>query len=193
MPAASRTGRPRGVDLREVINAIRYLVRSGCEWRMLPRDFPPWQTVYWWFRRFVRRLLFRVIQNIALMMDRQLRKRAPQPSNGVLYNRTVKTPAGARGYDANKKIPDRKPQIAVDTEGRLLMVNLTAASISDSAGAPKVLDAAYRLQRNQIASGIESADCRQNLLNCFRTNRRLSAMFAYLLGSADSHGIIEIT
>jgi putative transposase len=78
MPSASRTGRPRGVDLREVINAIRYLVRSGCEWRMLPRDFPPWQTVYWWFRGFVRRLLFRVIHDIALMMDRQFHERNQQ-------------------------------------------------------------------------------------------------------------------
>jgi transposase len=142
MPAASRIGRPRGVDLREVINAIRYLARSGCEWRMLPRDFPPWQTVYWWFRRFVRRLLFRVIHDIALMMDRQLHERNRQPSAGVLDSQTVKSPAAAeRGYDANKKITGRKRHIAVDTDGRLLMVNLTAANIADSAGAQKVLEA----------------------------------------------------
>jgi putative transposase len=142
MPAASRTGRPRSVDLREVINAIRYLVRSGCEWRMLPSDFPPWQTVYWWFRRFVRRLLFRVVHDIALMMDRLLHARNEQPRAGVLDSQTVKAPAAReRGYDANKKITGRKRHIAVDTDGRLLMVNLTAASSSDSAGAQKVLDA----------------------------------------------------
>ena len=84
MPAPSRIGRPRSADQREVINAIRYLVRSGCEWRMLPRDFPPWQTAYWWFRRFVRRLLFRVVHDIALMMDRLLHERNKQPSAGVL-------------------------------------------------------------------------------------------------------------
>jgi len=59
MPGVARTGRRRRIDLREVLNAIRYMVRSGCEWRMLPVHFPPWQTVYWWFRRFVRLLLFR--------------------------------------------------------------------------------------------------------------------------------------
>ncbi|MFS0757488.1 IS5 family transposase [Noviherbaspirillum sp. 1P10PC] len=142
MPAASRIGRPRSVDLREVINAIRYLVRSGCEWRMLPRDLPPWQTVYWWFRRFVRRLLFRVVHDIALMMDRLLHERNKQPSAGVLDSQAVKAPASReRGYDANKKITGRKRHIAVDTDGRLLMVNLTTASISNSAGAQQVLDA----------------------------------------------------
>lgn len=142
MLAPSRIGRPRSVNLREVINAIRYLVRSGCEWRMLPRDFPPWQTVYWWFRRFVRRLLFRVVHDIALMMDRLLHERNKQPSAGVLDSQTVKAPAALeRGYDANKKITGRKRHIAVDTDGRLLMVNLTPASISDSAGAQQVLDA----------------------------------------------------
>ena len=75
LPSPARTGRRRITDLREVLNAIRYLVRSGCEWRMLPVHFPPWQTVYWWFRRFVRRLLFKVIHDVALMLDRQNQNR----------------------------------------------------------------------------------------------------------------------
>src|SRR6476620_1109698 len=104
MPAASRIGRPRSVDLREVINAIRYLVRSGCEWRLLPRDFPPWQTVYWWFRRFVRRLLFRVVHDIALMMDRQRCGRAEVPTAGVLDSQSVKAPGAVPwGHDAGKQ------------------------------------------------------------------------------------------
>ncbi|MBK4737383.1 transposase [Noviherbaspirillum sp. DKR-6] len=90
----------------------------------------------------MRRLLFRIIHDIALMMDRQLRERAPQPRAGVLDSQTIKAPAACeRGYDANKKITGRKRHIAVDTDGRLLMLNLTAVSISDSAGAQKVLDA----------------------------------------------------
>ena len=60
-PRPARTGRQREVGLREVVNAVRYLARAGCGWRMLPKDFPPWQTVYWWFRRFVRLLLFQTI------------------------------------------------------------------------------------------------------------------------------------
>ena len=71
LPQPREKGRPRKTDLREVVNAIRYLVRTGCGWEMLPSDFPPWQTVYWWFRRFVRLLLFRTIHELALMMDRE--------------------------------------------------------------------------------------------------------------------------
>ena len=83
LPTPGRTGRRREVDLREVLNAIRYLVRTGCGWRMLPKDFPPWQTVYWWFRRFVRELLFRTIHDIALTIDRERAGREASPSAGV--------------------------------------------------------------------------------------------------------------
>lgn len=143
LPGPARTGRRREVDLREVLNAIRYLVRTGCGWRMLPKDFPPWQTVYWWFRRFVRLMLFRTIHNIAVMIDRERVGREPSPTAGVLDSQTVKAPApGAeRGYDAAKKTVGRKRHVAVDTDGRLLMVNLTPADISDSAGAQAILDA----------------------------------------------------
>jgi putative transposase len=70
LPGAERTGRPRKTDFRAVINALRYLVRRGCEWRMLPNDFPPYQTVYYWFRRLRRRMLFRTIHDLGLMLDR---------------------------------------------------------------------------------------------------------------------------
>lgn len=136
LPGSSRTGRRRSVDLREILNAIRYMARTGGGWRMLPKDFPPWQTVYWWFRRFVRLLLFRTIHDVALMIDRERQGREASPTAGVIDSQTVKAPsAAARGYDAGKKIAGRKRHIAVDTDGRLLMVNLTTADISDSAGA----------------------------------------------------------
>jgi putative transposase len=143
MPKAGSTGSPRRTDLREVLNAIRYLVRSGCEWRMLPIHFPPWQTVYWWFRRLARRLMFRTIHEIALMIDRARGGRTVEPSAAVLDSQSVKAPAahGTRGYDGAKKIVGRKRHIAVDTDGRLLMVNLTTADIADSTGAQAVLDA----------------------------------------------------
>ena len=142
LPGRSRKGRKPAVDLREVLNAIRYMARSGGGWRMLPRDFPPWQTVYWWFRRFVRQLLFRTIHDVALMIDRERSGRAESPTAGVIDSQTVKAPAARkRGYDAAKKVVGRKRHIAVDTDGRLLMVNLTAADIADSAGAQIILDA----------------------------------------------------
>ncbi len=143
LPAPARQGRRRQVDLREVLNALRYLVRAGCGWRMLPIHFGPWQTVYWWFRRLTRRLLFAILHDVTLMLDRERQGRSPQPTAGILDSQSVKAPQGAghRGYDAAKKITGRKRHIAVDTDGRLLMVNLTAADVADSTGAVPVLEA----------------------------------------------------
>ena len=142
LPKAGKRGRKPTTDLREVLNAIRYIARAGCGWRMLPKDLPPWQTVYWWFRRFMRRFLFDTIHNMAVMIDRERVGREASPTAGVIDSQSVKAPhAHRRGYDAGKKIVGRKRHIAVDTDGRLLMVNLTTADISDSAGAQPILDA----------------------------------------------------
>ena len=84
LPRFSKRGRKPSVDLREVLNAIRYMTRSGGGWRMLPKDFPPWQTVYWWFRPlFVRLIMFRTIHDVALMMDRERCGREASPEGGV--------------------------------------------------------------------------------------------------------------
>jgi transposase len=145
MPAPGRRGRPREVDFREVINAVRYLVRSGCGWRMLPIHFGAWQTVYGWFRELARRFLFQTIHDVSLMLDRERAGREASPSAGVIDSQSVKAPhAETRGYDAGKKVVGRKRHIAVDTDGRLLMVNLTPADISDSAGAQVILEGIRR-------------------------------------------------
>ena len=136
MPKPRRRGRPREVEFREVINAVRYLVRSGCGWRMLPVHFGHWRTVYGWFRELARRFLFQTIQDVELMLDRERhgREASPrQPSSIASRSRRPLPSAEARGYDAGKKVVGRKRHIAVDTDGRLLMVNLTTADISDSA------------------------------------------------------------
>ncbi len=142
MPTSAKRGRRRATDFREIINAVRYLVRSGCGWRMLPIHFGPWETVYWWFRRLARRFLFQTIHDLELMLDREAAGREASPSGGVIDSQTVKAPApdARRGYDAGKKIVGRKRHIAVDTDGRFLMVNITPADISDSAGAQTILD-----------------------------------------------------
>lgn len=141
LPGPARRGRRPKVDMREMLNAIRYMARSGGGWRMLPVHFGPWQTVYWWFRRFVRRLLFRTIHDVALMLDRERAGREAQPTAGVLDSQTVKAPhaPGGGGYDAAKRTKGRKRHVAVDTDGRLLMVNLTAADVQDAAGAELIL------------------------------------------------------
>jgi transposase len=141
LPRPAKRGRKPGVDLREILNAIRYLARAGCGWRMLPTDFGPWPTVYWWFRRFVRRLLFRTIHDIVLMLDREQAGRAASPSAGVLDSQTVKATAAPNGggYDAAKKLKGRKRHVAVDTDGRLLLVNLTPADVQDAVGAERII------------------------------------------------------
>ena len=121
---------------------MRYLVRSGCGWRMLPAHFGHWRTVYGWFRELARRFLFHTIHDVALMVDRERAGREASPSAAVIDSQSVKAPHGnSRGYDAGKKVVGRKRHIAVDTDGRLLMVHLTSADISDSAGAQAILDA----------------------------------------------------
>src|SRR5271168_4065614 len=115
LPRASKAGRPIEVDLREVLNAIRYMARSGGGWRMLPNDFPPWQTVYWWFRRFVRRFMFQTIHDVALMLDREGGTRS-EPNRGRRRQPIGQSSRSeTRGYDAGKKIVGRKRHIAVDT------------------------------------------------------------------------------
>jgi len=142
MPKPGHRSRPRQVDLREIINALRYLVRSGCDWEMLPTHFGPWQRIYWWFRRLMQRFLFQTIHDLTLMCDRERAGREASPSAGVIDTQTVKAPAAGarRGYNAGKKVLGRKRHIAVDTDRRLLMVNLTHADISVSAGTQTVLD-----------------------------------------------------
>ena len=143
LPKPARCSRTRKVNLREVLNAIRYMARSGGGWRMLPVHFGPCETVYWWFRRFVRRMLFQTVHDIALMLDREQAGREASPTAGVVDSQTVKAPhaPGGGGYDAGKKLKGRKRHVAVDTDGRLLMINLTTADVQDAAGADLILKA----------------------------------------------------
>src|SRR5262245_51889941 len=153
LPKPAKRGRKPGVELG---GAQCHPLDDPLGRRLapLPKDFPPWQTVYWWFRRFVRLMLFRTIHDVALMMDRERVGREASPSAGVVDSQTVKAPApGAkRGYDAAKKTVGRKRHVVVGTDGRLLMVNLTPADLSDSAGAPMILDAASAGRGSSICS-----------------------------------------
>ena len=94
MPKPGRRGRPREVEFHEVINAVRYLVRSGFGWRMLPIHFGPWRTVYGWFRELARRFLFQTIHDLAMMVDRERAGREPSPSAGVIDSQSIKAPQG---------------------------------------------------------------------------------------------------
>ena len=129
-----------GIWTRESRGQMAEIAPTTKRYRMSAQLTGP--TVYWWFRRFVRLLLFRTIHDVALMLDRERSGREASPSGGILGSQSAKAPHGAtRGYDAGKKVLDRKRHIAVDIEGRLLMVNLTSADISDRAGARTILAA----------------------------------------------------
>jgi transposase len=120
-----------------VINAIRYLARTGCAWRYLPKDFPPWETVYWYLDRWDRDA---TVQRLSDALREQLRSRAgrePTPSAAVLDSQSIRAadtaPRATRGRDNGKKVNGRKRHLAVDTRGLLLAVMVTAASVSDTA------------------------------------------------------------
>src|SRR5271163_2835038 len=127
LPRASKAGRRIEVDLREVLNAIRYMARSGGGWRMLPNDFPPWQTVYWWFRRFVRRFMFQTIHDVALMLDREGgtrsepnrgRRRQPIGQSSRSENKGIRRGQEDRGSQAPHRGRHRRPSSDGQSDAR---------------------------------------------------------------------------
>src|SRR6266436_7214028 len=122
MPAAKPLGRPRDTELRDVVDAILYIARTGCQWRMLPKDFPPFTTVQGYFYDWRDNGLFEKINFELLLQTREAAGREASPSAGVIVSQSVKPTesGGPRGYDAAKKIKGRKRHIVTDTCGLLV-------------------------------------------------------------------------
>ena len=143
LPPAKGIGRPRGWPLREIVNGIFYVMRSGCPWRQLPKDLPPWSTVYRWFAAWRDACLFEKINQALVITDRERVGREASPLAAIIDSQSIKTKeaGGPRGYDAGKKINGRKRHALVDTDGRGLMIEPHPASIQDRDGGGPLLQA----------------------------------------------------
>jgi putative transposase len=142
LPPALPGGRPREVDLREVLNGIFYIARGGCSWRMMPTDLPPWSTCYDYFRKWRKDGTWRTINDTLRTQIRHKTKRKTSPSLAIIDTQSVKTTeqGGPRGKDPHKMVSGRKRHLLVDTLGLILAVVVHSAGIQDRDGAKLVLE-----------------------------------------------------
>ncbi len=142
LPCEPSRGRPRSHSLREICNAIFYVLRTGCPWRYLPSNFPPWQTVFYHFRRWRLKGFWYRLFTALRVAERERVGRNAQPSAAIMDAQSVKTveeSAGICGYDAHKCVKWRKRHLLVDTLGLPLSVYVTPADVHDTLGARRLL------------------------------------------------------
>lgn len=178
LPAPKPTGRPRTVDLHQVFNAILYVLTTSCAWYLLPKDFPPYSTVYYYFRQWRDDGTWKRVHDHLVQWVRVLEDHPPTPSAASLDSQSLPTAvmvSEAVGYDAAKKTKGRKRFTLVDTLGLLLSVQVVAASVPEREGAKHLLQKVEeererfpRLVRIWVDGGFDGKDFCQWIMDTFR-------------------------
>jgi transposase len=184
----TRGGRPLKYSRRRIVDAILYVDRTGCSWRQLPHDFPPWETVYFYFQRWAADGTTDRIHVALRDAVRDAAGRDPMASAGAVDSQTVSGAAtvgtASRGYDAGKKINGRKRHLVVDTMGLLIVVLVTAASVQDRDGGVRVLDRAKTAMPSLVHIWADAAYSRRVQDFATRALRIAVQVVAKLVGQA---------